>query len=144
MAETESTHSASLLGHLRGAEGDRLTEPSEGRKLPQIEPRALATPTEIESFSQRGASGGMQEGPRKGCSPIIGPTLPHAAQASQTSPNGEIPCPKGSKYYTPPAKKAKPHAAQAAHLAISLKNAHYSASLKNRPWRNCSWPVCVL
>ena len=41
MAEAESTQSACLIGHLRGAEGDHLTEPSEGRKLPQLEPRAL-------------------------------------------------------------------------------------------------------
>ena len=125
MAETESTQSASLLGHLRGAEGDHLTERSEGRKLPQIEPRALATPTEIESFSQRGASGGMQGGPRRGRNPITGPTLPHAAQASQTSPDGEPTCPKGNKYYTPPAEKAKPYTAQAVHLAISPESAHY-------------------
>ena len=46
----------------------------------------------------------MQGGPRRGRSPITGPTLPHAAQASQTSPEGEILCPKGSKNQksTPP------------------------------------------
>ena len=125
MAETDSTQSASLLGHLRGAEGDRLTERSEGRKLPQLEPRALATPTGNENFSQRGASGGMQGGPRRGRNPITGPTLPHAAQASQTSPDGEPTCPKGNKYYTPPAEKAKPYTAQAVHLAISPESAHY-------------------
>ena len=37
----------------------------------------------------------MQGGPRRGRSPITGPTLPHAAQASQTSPEGEIQCPQG-------------------------------------------------
>ena len=125
MAETKSTQSTRLLGQLRGAEGDRLTERSEGRKLPQLEPRALATPTGNENFSQRGASGGMQGGPRRGRNPITGPTLPHAAQASQTSPSGEITGPKGSKYYTPPAEKAKPYTAQAVHLAISPESAHY-------------------
>ena len=34
---------------------------------------------------QRGASGGMQGGPRRGRSPITGPALPHAAQAAQTT-----------------------------------------------------------
>ena len=33
---------------------------------------------------QRGASGGMQGGPRRGRSPITGPALPPAAQAAQT------------------------------------------------------------
>ncbi len=37
----------------------------------------------------------MQGGPRRGRSPITGPTLPHAAQASLTSPEGEIQCPQG-------------------------------------------------
>ena len=44
-----------------------------------------------------GASGGMQGGPRRGRSPITGPTLPRAAQASQTSPEGETPRPQGGK-----------------------------------------------
>ena len=42
-AEADSVQSESGLWHLRGAEGDRLTERSEERKLPQLEPRALAT-----------------------------------------------------------------------------------------------------
>ena len=42
-AEGDSAQGESGLWHLRGAEGDRLTERSEGRKLPQLEPRALAT-----------------------------------------------------------------------------------------------------
>ena len=96
-AEADSAQSESGLWHLRGAEGDRLSERSEGRKLPQLEPRALATPTGNENFSQRGASGGMQGGPRRGRSPITGPTLPRAAQASQTTPDGGTSCPKGSK-----------------------------------------------
>jgi len=37
----------------------------------------------------------MQGGPRRGRSPITGPTLPCAAQASQTSPTGERSRPEG-------------------------------------------------
>ena len=43
LAVTEIIQSGSALWHLRGAEGDRLSEQSEGRKLPQRKPRALAT-----------------------------------------------------------------------------------------------------
>ena len=39
----------------------------------------------------------MQGGPRRGRSPITGPALLRAAQASQTPPDGGIQCPKGSK-----------------------------------------------
>ena len=39
----------------------------------------------------------MQGGPRRGRSPITGPALLRAAQASQTPPGGGIQCPKGSK-----------------------------------------------
>ena len=73
-----------VLWHLRGAEGDHLTERSEGRKLPQLEPRALAVLRNLKIFFG-GASGGMQGGPRRGRSPITGPTLLRAAQASQSS-----------------------------------------------------------
>ena len=62
MAETESTQSASLLGHLRGAEGDRLTERSEERKLPQLEPRALVTPRELITSSSGVLRGGDARG----------------------------------------------------------------------------------
>ena len=37
----------------------------------------------------------MQGGPRRGRSPITGPALPRAAQASKTSPDGENSCPQG-------------------------------------------------
>ena len=50
LAEAESAQSESGLWHLRGAEGDRLTERSEGRKLPQIEPRALALLRSLKTF----------------------------------------------------------------------------------------------
>ena len=56
----------------------------------------------------------MQGGPRRGRSPITGPTLPRAAQASQLSPKGEIVCPQGSKNQRMiPAGEAKTRAAQA-------------------------------
>ena len=86
---------ASVLWHLRVAEGDHLSERSEGRKLPQHKTRALATQRKLKTFLG-GAPGGMQGGPRRGRSPITGPALPCAAQASQTSPEGETLCPKGS------------------------------------------------
>ena len=43
---------------------------------------ALVAPRKLKAFFG-GASGGMQGGPRRGRSPITGPTLPRAAQASQ-------------------------------------------------------------
>ena len=79
----DSAQCKSGLWHLRGAEGDHLTERSEGRKLPQLEPRALAVLRNLKIFFG-GASGGMQGGPRRGRSPITGPTLLRAAQASQS------------------------------------------------------------
>ena len=87
--------SGSVLWHLRVAEGDHLSERSEGGKLPQRKTRALATLRKLKAFLG-GASGGMQGGPRRGRSPITGPTLPHAAQASQLR-RGRIPVPAGQK-----------------------------------------------
>ena len=81
---------------LRGAEGDHLSERSERGKLPQHKTRALANLRQLKTFLG-GAPGGMQGGPRRGRSPITGPTLPRAAQASQAPPEGGIQCPKGSK-----------------------------------------------
>ena len=49
-AEADSAQSESGLWHLRGAEGDHLTERSEGRKLPQLEPRALAVLRNLKTF----------------------------------------------------------------------------------------------
>ena len=100
---------ASVLWHLRVAEGDHLSERSEGRKLPQHKTRALATQRKLKTLLG-GAPGGMQGGPRRGRSPITGPALPCAAQASQTSPGGETPCPKGNinKKIAPSAKKNEP------------------------------------
>ncbi|SBW01288.1 hypothetical protein KM92DES2_11471 [uncultured Desulfovibrio sp.] len=42
--ETNIERSESGLWHLRVAEGDHLSERSEGRKLPQQQTRALASP----------------------------------------------------------------------------------------------------
>jgi len=39
----------------------------------------------------------MQGGPRRGRSPITGPALLRAAQASQTSPDGESAVPAGQQ-----------------------------------------------
>ena len=44
-----------------------------------------------------GASGGMQGVPRRGRSPITGPALPRAAQASQSPVGRKIPRPQGRK-----------------------------------------------
>ena len=65
MAETKSTQSTRLLGQLRGAEGDRLTERSEGRKLPQQMPRCPRRFSEIEN-ALRGWFGGDARGAAKG------------------------------------------------------------------------------
>ena len=83
MAETESTQSTSLLGHLRGAEGDHLTERSEGRKLPQLEPRALATPRELKT-SPSGVLRGGCKGVAKGAQPH---NRPHLAARRAGVPN---------------------------------------------------------
>lgn len=98
----------SSLSH--GAEGDHLTERSEGRKLPQLEPRALAVLRNLKIFFG-GASGGMQGGPRRGRSPITGPTLPHAAQASQLRRTANSRARRAAKINKLPAGEAKPHAA---------------------------------
>ena len=64
MAETDFAQSESELWHLRGAEGDRLTERSEGRKLPQLEPRALAVLRNLKIFF--GGASGDARGAEKG------------------------------------------------------------------------------
>ena len=146
---------------LRVAEGDHLSERSEGRKLPQHKTRALARLRTLKTLL-RGCFGGDARGAEKGAQPHNRPHLaarragvptfaegrnsvpagqqkskddprrggenacragvlnfvgrrnsvpagqkkqiitlwrgePHAAQASQTSPEGEIPCPQGGK-----------------------------------------------
>ena len=47
LAETDFAQSESGIWHLRVAEGDRLSERSEGGKLPQHKTRALATLREL-------------------------------------------------------------------------------------------------
>ena len=96
MAETEIIRSGSGLWHLRVAEGDHLSERSEGRKLPQHKTRALATLRKLKA-PLRGWFGGDARGAAKGAQPLADPPLPRAAQASKTSPDGETSCPKGRK-----------------------------------------------
>ncbi len=50
----------------------------------------------------------MQGGPRRGRSPITGPALPRAAQASPTSPEGETQCPQGRRNETSRTAQASP------------------------------------
>ena len=61
MAETDFVQSESGIWHLRVAEGDRLSERSEGGKLPQRKTRALATLRKLKA-PLRGCSGGSAEG----------------------------------------------------------------------------------
>ena len=82
LAEADFAQSESVVWHLRVAEGDHLSERSEGEKLPKHRTRALDVLRKLKTFLG-GASGGMQGGPRRGRSPITGPALPYAAQASQ-------------------------------------------------------------
>ena len=70
--------------------------PSAARKLPEQKPRSPRGMTETGK-PKRGASGGMQGGPRRGRSPITGPALPHAEQAAQTTNKKWPPCPQGTK-----------------------------------------------
>ena len=57
--------SESGLWHLRVAEGDHLSERSEGGKLPQCKTRALATQRHLKAFL-RGCFGGDARGAAKG------------------------------------------------------------------------------
>ena len=83
------------LWHLRVAEGDHLSERSEGGKLPQHKTRALATLRKLKTFL-RGCSGGSAGGSRRGAAPNK-PPLPRAAQASQTPVWRKTLRPKGKK-----------------------------------------------
>ena len=61
-------------------------------RILQIRPTpaiALATLRKLKTSLGGCFGGGMQGEPRRGRSPITGPALPRAAQASQTSPGGE-------------------------------------------------------
>ena len=83
--------------------------PSAARKLPQRQPRSPRGMTKYgkplrarpwngkRRQAQRGASGGMQGGPRRGRSPITGPALPHAAQAAKTTEKRKPPCPQDTE-----------------------------------------------
>ena len=96
MAETDSTQSGSALWHLRGAEGDHLTERSEGRKLPQHKTRALARLRTLKTLL-RGCFGGDARGAEKGAEPH---NRPHLAARRAGVPNfavGRNVCPQGNK-----------------------------------------------
>ena len=102
LAEADFDRSGSVFWHLRVAEGDHLTERSEGRKLPQHKTRALAVLRKLKTLLG-GAPGGVQRGPRRGTAPNR-PPLPHAgkakshsAQASKLRRTAKLPCPKGNK-----------------------------------------------
>ena len=79
-----------------------------GREAPAAQDACPRQPAAIENFLG-GAPGGMQGGPRRGRSPITGPALLHAAQASQTPPEGKTHCPKGSKKHKPHRRNRTPH-----------------------------------
>ena len=70
--------------------------PSVARKLPEQKPRSPRGMSNVGK-PQRGASGGMQGGPRRGRSPITGPALPHAAQAAKTTEKRKPPCPQDTE-----------------------------------------------
>ena len=72
MAEADFKQSESVLWHLRVAEGDRLSERSEGRKLPQRKTRALAVLPKLKTLFG-GASGGRN-------------TVPAGQQKSKSNP----------------------------------------------------------
>ena len=65
LAEADFAQSESVLWHLRVAEGDHLSERSEGRKLPQHRTRALARPRTLKTLL-RGCFGGDARGAEKG------------------------------------------------------------------------------
>ena len=95
MAETDFVQSESCVWHLRGAEGDRLSERSEGRKLPQLEPRALATLRKLKT-SLRGCFGGDARGAAQGAKPHNRPRLaarragvPNFARGRNAVPEGQ-------------------------------------------------------
>ena len=62
--------------------------PSAARKLPKQKPRSPRGMVETGK-PQRGASGGMRGGPRRGRSPITGPALP-SPEAAQTTENESL------------------------------------------------------
>ena len=65
LAEADFAQSESVLWHLRVAEGDHLSERSEGGKLPKRKTRALATHRKLIT-PLRGCFGGDARGAEKG------------------------------------------------------------------------------
>ena len=69
LAETDFIQRKSAIWHLRGAEGDHLTERSEGRKLPQQMPRCPRHTEVIEDPSLGVLRGGCKGGREGGAAP---------------------------------------------------------------------------
>ena len=67
--ETDFIQSKCAIWQLRGAEGDRLTERSEGRKLPELQPRCPRHFGVIEDLSQGVLRGGCKGGREGGVAP---------------------------------------------------------------------------
>ena len=79
----ELIQSESALWRLRGAEGDHLSERSEGGKLPQQMPRCPRQPAEIDN-ALWGCFGGDARGAEKGAEPH---NRPHLAARRAGVPN---------------------------------------------------------
>ena len=109
MAEADFNSRRKRTLALRVAEGDHLSERSEGRKLPQHKTRALATLRKLKTFL-RGCFGGDARGAEKGAKPHNRPRLaarrtgvPSFAGRREFVPAGqkkykEHPTPEGEKY----------------------------------------------
>ena len=70
-AEADINRSASVLWHLRVAEGDHLSERNEGRKLPQHKTRALAVLRKLKTLL--GGAPAWGKGGLLGAAPLLGP-----------------------------------------------------------------------
>jgi len=69
LAETDFIQRKGAIWHLRGAEGDHLTERSEGRKLPELQPRCPRHSGVIEDSSWGCFGGGCKGGREGGVAP---------------------------------------------------------------------------
>ena len=96
LAEADSAQSKSGIWHLRVAEGDHLSERSEGRKLPQHKTRALAVPRSLKTFLW-GCFGGDARGAEKGAQPHNRSHLAARRAGVPASPGGETKCPQAEK-----------------------------------------------
>ena len=103
LAEADFDRSGSVFWYLRVAEGDHLTERSEGRKLPQHKTRALAVLRKLKTLLG-GAPGGVQRGPRRGTAPNR-PPLPHAGKAKSHAGKASQPRHKAKHHAQRPINK---------------------------------------